>query len=193
LAKIRGIRQQWQEEENERQVIYMKIGVISDTHDNIYLMKKAVDIFRDKKIDMLLHAGDHVAPFTCMVWEELGKEVIAVYGNNDGDHAFLQKKFRKIGRIYERPREIILHKRKIMMLHEPDKLNEFSQAGKYDLVIYGHTHRQKIYHEGKTLVVNPGEGCGWITGKATALTIDLDSMEVENLLIGESPLPPLAS
>ncbi|MCE1248135.1 MAG: metallophosphoesterase [Firmicutes bacterium] len=172
---------------------YMKIGIISDTHDNILMMKKAVEIFREKKIELLLHAGDHVAPFTCMVWEELGVEVIAVFGNNDGDHSFLRKRFRKIGRIYDRPREIIIGKRRILMLHEPDNLNEYSQSGKYDLVIFGHTHKQKIYLEDETLVINPGEGCGWITGKATAVIIDLKTMDYENLLIGESPLPPLAS
>lgn len=171
----------------------MKIGVISDTHDNVLMMKKAVEVFKQKDIALLMHAGDHVAPFTCMVWEELDREVIAVFGNNDGDHAFLRKKFRKIGRIYDRPREIIIHKKKILMLHEPDNLFEYAQSGRFDLVIFGHTHKQRMIREDDTLVINPGEGCGWITGKATAMIVDLDTMEVENLHLGDSPLPPLAS
>lgn len=170
----------------------MKIGVISDTHDNILMIKAAVELFKKEYVNLVLHAGDHVAPFTAMVWKELDCEFIGVYGNNDGDQELLKKQFRKIGRIYQRPREIILRGKKILLMHEPDNIKELALSEKYDLIIYGHTHRQKIYREGKTLVVNPGEACGWITGKATAITLDLDSMNVVEHVLGESPLPALA-
>ena len=169
----------------------MRIGIISDTHDNLLMIKEAVNLFNREKVDMVLHGGDHIAPFTCMLWEELDCEMLAVYGNNDGDKKFLTKKFRKVGHIYERPREIILHGKKILLMHEPDNLNEFAKSGKYDLVIFGHTHYKKNYYEGETLVLNPGEGCGWITGKATAMIVNLDDFKVEEYLLGTSPLEPL--
>ncbi len=123
----------------------MRIGVISDTHDNIPMIKKAAELFKEEKVDLILHAGDHVAPFTCMVWEQAQCEVLAVFGNNDGDLKMLGKRFRKIGRITQRPREIILHGKKILMMHEPDNLREYARSGKYDLIIFGHTHYKKVY------------------------------------------------
>lgn len=169
----------------------MRIGIISDTHDNILMIKKAAELFKSEKVDLILHGGDHVAPFTLIPWKEAGCEILAVYGNNDGDLKLLQKKFRGIGRITQRPREIILHGKKILLMHEPDNLREFALSGKYDLIVFGHTHYKKAYREGDTLVLNPGEGCGWITGKATAMIINLDNMEFKEYLLGESPLEPL--
>ncbi|MCD4784799.1 MAG: metallophosphoesterase [Candidatus Eremiobacteraeota bacterium] len=169
----------------------MRIGIIADTHDNILMIKRAVEVFNDEKVDLIMHAGDHIAPFTCIIWEQANCEILAIYGNNDGDHAFLKKKFRKIGRIYERPREFILDGKRILMLHEPDNLRDYAMSGKFDLIIFGHTHRRQIYHEGDTLVVNPGEACGWITGLCTAMIINLDSMKVEEFILGESPIGPI--
>jgi len=171
----------------------MRAGIISDTHDNILMIKKAIELFNREKVDIVLHGGDHVAPFTCIVWKELNCDILAVFGNNDGDLKLLKKKFRKIGQIYDRPREIILVRKKILLMHEPDNLNEYARSGKYDLVIFGHTHFKKNYYEGKTLVLNPGEGCGWITGKSTAMILDLNTFNVEEFELGVSPLAPLTS
>ncbi len=169
----------------------MRVGIISDTHDNLLMIREAVDLFNKENVEMVLHGGDHVAPFTCMLWESLNCEMLAIYGNNDGDHKFLAKKFRSIGHIFDRPREIILKGKKIFLMHEPDSLDEFAKSGKYDLIIFGHTHYKRNYYEGKTLVLNPGEGCGWITGKSTAMIIDLDTFKVDEFELGKSPLAPL--
>lgn len=169
----------------------MKIGVISDTHDNLHMISVAVEKFKQEQVEMVIHAGDHVAPFTPMIWEKLGVEVLAVFGNNDGDREMLKEKFRKIGGVYERPREFIIDGKKILVMHEPDNLKELAASEKYDVIIYGHTHRKKNYREGKTLVINPGEGCSWITGKATAMTLDLNNMKVKEIFLGESPIPAL--
>jgi uncharacterized protein len=171
----------------------MKIGIISDTHDNLLMISKAADLFKQEKVDLVIHAGDHVAPFTPMVWKKMGIEVMAVFGNNDGDHDYLRECFKKIGRIYERPREFILEGKKILVMHEPDNLREIASSGKYNVVIYGHTHRKVNYREAKTLILNPGEGCGWITGKAFVMILDLKTEEVREFEIGQSPLEPLES
>ena len=40
----------------------MKIGLISDTHDNIQNIRRAVRKFNDKRVDLVIHAGDIVSP-----------------------------------------------------------------------------------------------------------------------------------
>lgn len=170
----------------------MKIGIISDTHDNLLMIDRAVELFKKENIDLLIHCGDHVAPFTPRIWARLGVEVFAVYGNNDGDRENLKTAFSKIGRIYERPREFIIRGNKILVMHEPDNLREIALSGKYHVVMHGHTHRKVNRVMGDTLVLNPGEGCGWITGRATAMILDLESRAVTEHLLGESPLEALA-
>lgn len=46
----------------------------------------------------------------------------------------------------------------------------------YDLLIYGHTHKQDIRRVDRTLIVNPGEATDWITGSARVVILDLKDM-----------------
>ena len=36
---------------------------------------------------------------------------------------------------------------------------------------------------GQTLILNPGEACGWLFGKPTAALLDLDTLKVEFLTL----------
>lgn len=170
----------------------MKIGIISDTHDNLLTIKQAVEIFNREKVEIVIHAGDHISPFTPTIWQDLKGEILAVFGNNDGDRENLKRQFQKVGKIFQRPREFIIKGKKILVMHEPDNLEDLAASEKYDVIIYGHTHRKKYYRQGKTTVINPGEACGWITGEATAAILNLESGKFEEFILGKSPIPPIA-
>ena len=47
------------------------------------------------------------------------------------------------------------------------------------MVVHGHTHRAGVRREGKTLVVNPGEVCGYLYGRPTVAVLDTDKLEVK--------------
>jgi putative phosphoesterase len=49
----------------------------------------------------------------------------------------------------------------------------------FDVVVHGHTHKADVYRKGKTLVVNPGEVCGYLTNKSTIALLDTDKCEVK--------------
>ena len=57
-------------------------------------------------------------------------------------------------------------------------MDELSASHKADVIIYGHTHEIDI-RKGETLIINPGEGGGWLTGRATAVLLDLTTMDIE--------------
>jgi len=59
----------------------MKIGIISDTHDDIDNIKKAVKIFKDKGIKTVIHLGDIVAPPAIKFFK--GFKLIGIFGNNE--------------------------------------------------------------------------------------------------------------
>jgi hypothetical protein len=56
----------------------MKVGLISDTHDNLPQIEKAVAFFNDKGVDFVIHAGDFVAPFSVAVLLKLNCDWVGV-------------------------------------------------------------------------------------------------------------------
>ncbi|MDQ7798793.1 MAG: metallophosphoesterase [Candidatus Edwardsbacteria bacterium] len=154
----------------------MKIGLISDTHDNLEACQKACEAFFDEDVKIVLHAGDFVAPFIVPVFAKARLKLIAVYGNNDGEKIYLKERFEEAGfELHSGPYELKIGDRSICMMHEPRCLESLIKAGTYDLILYGHTHKVDIFEEG-TLVVNPGEACGYLTGKPTCAVVELDDM-----------------
>lgn len=158
----------------------MKIGVISDTHDHIDNVKKAVAIFREEGVELILHAGDHVAPFSLPPFKESGCRVIGVYGNNDGEKLLLWKRYQEIGEIHDGPYFFTAGSRRILLMHEPCAVDELLGSGCFDLIVFGHTHRKMLKRE-KGILLNPGECCGWLEGEPSAAVVDLASMTVNEI------------
>jgi len=48
----------------------------------------------------------------------------------------------------------------------------------YDVIVYGHTHEAKTYKKRRTLVINPGETCGYLTGKPTVAILNTQMLDV---------------
>ena len=154
------------------------IGIISDTHDNRKAIQKAVELFNDRGAGLVLHAGDLISPFTAWDFKKLTCKMIAVFGNNDGEKLGLFHLYREFGEISVGPRRLVHNERKIVLMHEPDCLDEMKTSQEVDIIIYGHLHKVDI-REGKPLIVNPGEGGGWLYDTCTAALLDTESMKVE--------------
>jgi len=155
----------------------MLIGIMSDTHDNIPLVKKAVELFNEKRVGYVIHAGDYTSPFTLKPFKELQCEYIGIFGNNDGDKLLLLE--RAEGNIRNQPYIFTLKDRKIVVMHEHHVVDALADSGHFDLVIYGHTHKADVRKVKKTLVVNPGEVGTYLYGKATVALVDLATLEAE--------------
>ena len=156
----------------------MIIGIISDTHDHMDRLREALRAFRERGVELVLHAGDFVSPFMSVPFQEAGLRVIGVFGNNDGDKLYLRERFSGVGELYFGPHELELGGRKVLLMHEPRALESLIASGRYDLIVYGHTHDVDL-KKGRPLVLNPGEGCGWLRGRATCAVVDLGTMEAE--------------
>jgi uncharacterized protein len=154
----------------------MLIGVISDTHDNLPLIEKAVQALNEQKVGLVLHAGDYVAGFVVPKLAKLNCPLIGVFGNNDGDHELLKKRFSETANctIHDRFTQITIESFRIALLHghETELLNATVDSGYFDAVIHGHSHNLSIEQKGKTLSINPGELCGYLTGKSTIAIFD---------------------
>ncbi len=155
----------------------MIAGILSDTHDNMDQLRKAVALFRERKVDHVIHAGDFTSPFTFRVLNELTCGFTGVFGNNDGDRLLLHK--RSAGRVFQQPHTFELDGKKIVLIHEHHVADALADSGHYDIVIYGHTHKPDVRKTGDTLIINPGETGSWLYGKSTVAVADLESMTAE--------------
>jgi putative phosphoesterase len=67
----------------------------------------------------------------------------------------------------------------ISIIHgkEEQIVTALAKSGQYDVVIRGHTHIPEVKKVHSTLLINPGEACGYLTNTKTAI-LDTVSMEV---------------
>lgn len=161
---------------------FKKIGVIADTHDRLELIDEAVKVLNCEEVDLVLHAGDYVSPFSVLRFKPLKAKLIGVFGNNDGDKNLLRKRFEEIGaELQGKFAEIDLGGLKIALLHgeEEKLLKALINSNYYDVVVYGHTHKVENINIGKTLVVNPGEACGYLSGNATIAVLNMEEMKAK--------------
>jgi putative phosphoesterase len=161
----------------------MLVGFISDTHDHLSNVEKAVKKLNEEKVELVLHAGDYVSPFVIPKFKNLKAKLIGVFGNNDGDHELLKKRFRENANLEIRGRfaNITVDGVKIALLHgdEMELVEALIESGGFDVVVHGHAHAAGVYKKGKTLVVNPGEVCGYLSGKATFALFDTVKREAK--------------
>ena len=159
----------------------MKIGILSDSHDHLTYLEKAVEEARSAGVELLLHAGDFIAPFTVPLLARAGCPVQAVFGNNDGERVGLHNRFQQIGAsVAERPRSLEFEGVRILLLHEPFALDTLAGSPDFNLVVYGHTHQVDVRTPDQgALLVNPGEVCGWVTGRSSFALADLSKRTVD--------------
>jgi len=161
-------------------VAEVRIGIIADTHDRLPKIARAAECFNDLHVDCIYHAGDYVAPFALARFEALACPLVGVFGNNDGEKQGLLTKAEALGiSLHHPPYTARLDAVSLLLMHELGDLEALIQLDEYDLIIYGHSHRQDQQRHGRTLVINPGEACGWQYDSCTAMVLELPSMAVE--------------
>lgn len=177
----------------------MLVGILSDTHDNLPIIRRALSYFEGAGADCLIHAGDFVAPFALKEIVKYNGAVYAVLGNNDGERAGLKKILPDLD---SRPRRIRLCEKTIVIAHDEENLSDADRKGA-DVIIVGHTHEAEIRTPSETsngrtgqsqtagqflqpLLINPGEASGWLTGEATVATLDTETLEARIVKLGTS-------
>lgn len=164
----------------------MKAGILSDSHDCRGSVDRALDLFLGEGVGVIIHLGDVCAGFTLSGFRACGVPLLGVFGNNDGDRRGIQ--VASGGAFFPGPHKAALDGRRVLMSHTFDDLQgEIAQRGRFDLILFGHTHRPLTMKAGGALVVNPGEACGYMSGRPTCAVVDLESMEARILDIPFRP------
>ena len=114
--------------------------------------------------------------------------LIGVFGRNDGDHEGLRA-FAQQGmgiEIFESPHSLELGGQRILLVHDLADTGQRS-IDSHSVVVHGFTHREEMKERGETLIVNPGEGCGWLHGDPSGAIIDLNTKKVQFLKLKDTP------
>jgi putative phosphoesterase len=159
----------------------MRIGVVSDTHDNLRNVARIVALLNGANVERVVHTGDFTQAKTLRALSDLCAPLVGVYGNNDLERDSLESTAEELGfSIVEPPLELHWAGRHIVVVHdvtehEPDALH----AG--DVLLYGHDHFQRIQRVEETLLFNPGECSGHQEGMNAVGVLDLSELEPEIL------------
>ena len=159
------------------------VGLFGDTHDNLPMIEKAVKRLNQETVELVLHTGDYVSPFVVPKFKELKARLIGVFGNNDGNRELLKKRFSENERLEMRGSfaRIAIDDLEIALLHGDDEelLKALIEKSTFDVVVHGHSHRAEGCRKGKVLVINPGEACGYLSGKSTIAVLDTSKRDVK--------------
>ncbi|OGD24130.1 MAG: hypothetical protein A2Y56_14515 [Candidatus Aminicenantes bacterium RBG_13_63_10] len=155
------------------------IGILSDSHDNIIALGRAVALFRDRGCRLVLHAGDFVAPFAAKELAAARCPVKAVFGNCDGEVKGLTETVRDFGEVRRAPFIFKWEGLRFLLAHLDRMVEGYAAEKAYDIIIFGHTHKPEVRRAGSSLLINPGEAGGWLTGRSTVALLDPVSRSVE--------------
>ncbi len=170
----------------------MRLLLTSDSHDHWANLAEAIIQGKERGCSVMLFAGDFISPLGVEVLAAFPGPIHLVLGNNDGEGLGLRQQLAHHSHIRlhyhfgESVMEESFEGLSFHMNHYPHLARLAAESGRYDVVVYGHTHtvHQEELPNG-TLLLNPGEVCGIRTGKATAMVFDTATRVVELLALGQ--------
>jgi len=159
----------------------MKIGVVSDTHNNLQNVRRIVELFNESGVERVIHTGDITQAKTLDVFAELTMPMYGVYGNNDQERDSLVAAVDRYGFIFRDPPFVLAWaERSIMVVHDPLELEDHLDAS-HHLALHGHTHLHRYEARGDQVIFNPGECAGLMVGFNAIGIVNLDDLSARLL------------
>jgi putative phosphoesterase len=154
----------------------MKIGIISDIHENFHNLILALAAMKAEGVEQILCLGDLMNDGIAKVLSISEIPVFMIWGNNDGDKIMLMRTALKPGsnlKVSNNTYDFLDYDgRKIFITHFDDLAEPMALSNRFDAVFFGHTHLPGVKLNGRCLIVNPGELSAQRTGKATVAVYD---------------------
>ena len=155
----------------------MKIGVVSDTHNNLGNVREIVRLFNGAGVDRGVHTGDVTQAKTLDVLAALVAPLYGVYGNNDVERETLAAGAARDAFVFrDPPLELDWAGRRIVVVHDPWDLRHLPDR-EHDLALHGHTHMARCERQDGTLIFNPGECAGHMKGYNAVGVVDLVTLD----------------
>jgi putative phosphoesterase len=162
----------------------MRLGIISDTHDQLERTRQAVALLRAAGADCLIHCGDFTTP--AIIAACTLRPSYFVFGNNDDDFPALSRAMQALGGVcLEWAGEITLTGKRMGVTHgHLHKDVRALLAAEPDYLFSGHSHIATDQREGKTRRINPG--ALYRAHEYTVALLDLDTDQLQFLTVPRS-------
>ncbi len=156
------------------------VGIVSDSHDNEAAVEQAVRILRDRGVSHVIHCGDVVSASTVELFRGFNFRVCL--GNNDSARE-LTAAAERIGGAFAPRLDLEIGGKRFFVAHGDWEapLREALDSGKFDYVLYGHTHRRDDRRMGRARLINPGALYRAATYTFALLDLATDALETVEL------------
>jgi putative phosphoesterase len=159
----------------------MRIGIVSDTHNNLKNVSRIVELFNAARVERVIHTGDVTQAKTIHAFAGLDAPLWGVFGNNDQERDALEAAIAERGfEWFDPPLQLVWHERRIVVVHDPREFQGVLGAH-HDLALHGHTHRHRLERDSGPLIFNPGECAGHLDGYNAVGVVDLATLQAELL------------
>ena len=159
----------------------MRIGVVSDTHNNSRNVLEIVRLFNEAKVDHVIHTGDITTAKTLKLFSRLSVPLSGVFGNNDVDVDSLLRIASLCDFQFQHPPlNLNIGERHVVVVHDPRELTG-PLVKNIDVALHGHTHLLHIERRNNLTIFNPGECAGHMKGLNAIGVIDLESFQTSLL------------
>ena len=160
----------------------MRLGILSDTHNQLDRTIRAVAILKTHGAEMLIHCGDLTGPDIVHVCGTLPSTY--VFGNNDFDERGLRAAMAATGgTCLGFSGEIVVTGKRVAVTHgdRPSEVRRLLRSLP-DYLLFGHTHVPLFERDGPTRRINPGalhRAATW-----TVAVLDLATDDVSFIQVG---------
>lgn len=156
----------------------MRLGILSDTHDELDRTRRAIQLLRDAGAEALVHCGDLTS--ACIVEACAVLPCWFVFGNHDADSVpALQEKATQLGVVcLGWSGEVEFHTRRIAVAHghmSYDIRRALKSRPHY--LLSGHSHIAGDIQVGLVRRINPGALCD--ADQFTVALLDVECDEVQ--------------
>jgi putative phosphoesterase len=140
----------------------MIIGILSDTHGNTTRTATAAALLQVHQVAAVIHCGDIGNEAVLLelsgAFAPAGVPVYCVPGNVDYEPDLRRVQERSGVTLLDRFGDITLDGKRIAIAHghDPARLRNAKNDGRYDYVLTGHTHQMEDSRIGGTRIINPG-------------------------------------
>src|SRR5262245_58126259 len=155
----------------------MRLGILSDTHNQLARTRRAVELLRTAGAEVLVHCGDLTRPEVVAVCAVLPCSF--VFGNNDADMVpELRQAMTAAGAVcLEWGGEVMLAGKRVAVTHGHMHTDvRRLLATRPDYLLSGHSHIATDRREGLTRRINPGA-----LSRADKFSVALLDLETDDL------------
>ncbi len=163
----------------------MKIAILSDSHDNLANLEKAIDYLNNKGIQQMIFCGDFCSPVPVKLhFARFTGQIDAVFGNTEDRMTITKLSLTEVKNltIHGEMAELEIKGKRIAVTHYPRYAEGLASTGDYDLVCHGHTHQARQEQFKDTILLNPGEIMGFTEEPRFAI-YDTETATVETIFV----------